>query len=53
MVKGRIGIPATPKTELPMTICNSFMPTDKYYHEEVHPRRHRDPKFSSVDSNAK
>ena len=26
MVRGRIGIPAAPKTELPMTISNCFFP---------------------------
>ena len=28
MARGRIGIPATPKTELPMTISNCFFPID-------------------------
>ena len=28
MARGRIGIPATPRTELPMTISNCFIPID-------------------------
>ena len=28
MTRGRIGIPATPKNELPMTISNCFFPID-------------------------
>ena len=52
MTRGRIGIPVTPKTELPMTISKCFI-LDRYYQKEVHPRRCRDPKFLSGENNAK
>ena len=29
MARGRIGIPTTPKTELPMTISNCFLPINR------------------------
>ena len=48
MTRGRIGIPATPKTELPMTISNCFFPIDIITKRSI-----PDPKFPSGDSNAK
>ena len=50
MARGRIGIPATPRTELPMTVSNRFIPIDIIRKRSI-PDATKTPNFPLVDSN--
>ena len=51
MARDRIGIPTTSKTE--SSLLQYLTASCQCCHKEVHPRRCRDPKFPSSDSNSK
>ena len=50
MARGRTGIPATPRTELPMTISKCFIPIDIIRKRSI-PDATETPNFPLVDSN--